>query len=51
MFKANILQDFISKEDREYLIDAAIASDLWSSGGSEFWDNRVINYDSIGQYD
>jgi hypothetical protein len=51
MFKANILQDFISKEDREYIINAAITSDLWASGGSEFWDNRVINYHSIGEYD
>jgi hypothetical protein len=51
MFKANILQDFISKEDREYLVNAAINSDLWESGGSEFWDDRVINYHSIGQYD
>ena len=51
MFKANIIQDFISKENCEYLINTAIASDLWESGGSTFWDNRVINYHKIGEYD
>jgi len=51
MFKANIIQDFISKEYCEYLINTAIASDLWESGGSTFWDNRVINYHKIGEYD
>jgi prolyl 4-hydroxylase len=51
MFNAHVIEDFISKEDCEYLVKTAILSNLWESGGSEFWDNRVINYDKMRQFD
>jgi hypothetical protein len=44
MFNAKIIDDFISKEDCDYLISVAKDSGLWMSGGSDFWDNRIINY-------
>lgn len=51
MFKAKVLTDFLEKKDCEYLINVITNSDLWESGGSEFWDNRVINYEKILKYD
>jgi len=47
MFNAKIIDNFLSKKDAEQVIDAAIKSNLWQSGGSEFWDNRVINYSQM----
>lgn len=51
MFNAHVIEEFISKEDREYLVKTAILSNLWESGGSDFWDGRVINYDKMGKFD
>lgn len=51
MLNAKVVDNFISEEDCSYLIDAAIRSELWESGGSEFWDNRVINYNKMLQFD
>lgn len=51
MFNAKVIEQFLSKEDCEYLIKAAIISNLWQTAGHEFWDNRVINYDRLGQHD
>lgn len=51
MFNAKIIENFISKEDAENIIDVAIRSNLWESGGSEFWDNRVINYQKMLSFD
>jgi len=51
MFNAITKDNFISKEDCQYLIDIAIASDLWEGAGHEFWNNRIINYHNIFQYD
>lgn len=51
MFNAIVTENFLSKEDCDYLIETAIASDLWESGGTEFWDNRVINYWKMKNYD
>ena len=34
-----------------YIVNLASSYDLWESGGSEFWDNRVINYSSIARHD
>lgn len=51
MFNVKIIDDFISKDDAEYLVNAVKECDLWESGGSEFWDNRVINYHRILEKD
>jgi len=51
MNKAKVIENFMSEEDCKYLIATAISSDLWESGGSEFWDNRVINYYSMLKFD
>ena len=51
MFNAHVIEDFISKENCEYLINAAVASDLWRTAGHEFWDNRTINYIDMVSFD
>ena len=51
MNKAKVIENFMSEEDCKYLITTVISSDLWESGGSEFWDNRVINYYSMLKFD
>ena len=51
MFNAKIIDSFISKEDCEYLINSANALNKWESGGSDFWNNRVINYQTMLQFD
>lgn len=51
MFNAVIKDNLLSKEDCQYLIDAAIASDLWEGAGHEFWNNRIVNYHSMLTYD
>jgi prolyl 4-hydroxylase len=51
MFNPKVIKNFVSKEDCEYLINAANSLDIWESGGSEFWDNRVINYNKMLDFD
>lgn len=51
MFNAKTFINFISKEKCDYLINAAISSNAWQSGGSDFWDNRVINYFKMKEFD
>lgn len=51
MFDAITKENFISKEDCQYLIDTAIAADVWENGGHEFWNNRISNYYNIRDYD
>lgn len=51
MFNARVTKNFISKEDCEYLLSVIKSYDVWEGGGSEFWDNRVINYNSILKFD
>lgn len=51
MFNVKIIDNFIDKEDCEYLVNFAKNSNLWESGGSDFWDNRVINYDKVIEVD
>jgi len=47
MFNAKVIENFVSKEDCEYLVNIIKEFSLWESGGSEFWDNRVINYNKM----
>jgi hypothetical protein len=51
VFSAKVFDNIISKNDCDYLIDSAVYSDLWSTGGNEFWNNRVIGYDSMLGFD
>lgn len=51
MFNAVIKDNFLSNEDAQYLIDTAIASELWENAGHEFWNNRIVNYYSMLTYD
>jgi hypothetical protein len=50
MFNSKIVKNFIAKEDCEYLINSVKDIDVWESGGS-FWDNRVLNINSIYSID
>jgi hypothetical protein len=43
MFKAKVVENFLSKEDCEYLISVVRDIEPWQSGGSDFWDNRTFN--------
>lgn len=51
MFNAKTFDNFLSADQCQYLIKAAISSNLWESGGSEFWDNRVINCAKLREFD
>lgn len=51
MFNAVTKENFITKENCEYLIKTATELDTWESGGTEFWENRVLNYYTILQRD
>jgi hypothetical protein len=51
MFNAKTFSGFIPLDKCQYLIKAAIRSEAWESGGSEFWDNRVINYSRLREFD
>jgi hypothetical protein len=51
MNKAKTVEDFISKEDCDYLVNLAETTDMWEGGGNEFWDGRVINYTTILKHD
>lgn len=51
MFKAIAVPNFLPEEDCKYVIEKAIKSNLWQGGGNQFWENRVINYESIKGYD
>ena len=47
MFNPKVVDNFLDEKDSQYLVDFLSTSDLWVSGGSEFWDNRVINYHDV----
>ena len=52
MFNAKIIDNFLLDDDCQYLINTAIKSDLWQNGGGNgFWDNRVINYNNMFNFD
>lgn len=47
MFNAKTSLNFISKDKCEYIINTVKDCNLWESGGSDFWDNRVINLHKV----
>jgi hypothetical protein len=51
MFNAKTFPGFISVEQCQYLINAAIRSNAWQGAGGEFWENRVINHSNLRNFD
>lgn len=51
MFNAKTFSGFLPLDKCQYLITAAIRANAWESGGGEFWDNRVLNYASLKEFD
>ena len=51
MFNAKTVNQFISPKQCLYLVKAAIRANRWESGGGDFWDNRVINYHNMREFD
>lgn len=51
MFNAVTKENFITKANCEYLIKTVTGLDIWESGGTGFWENRVLNYYTILQHD
>ena len=47
MFNAKAIEDFVSKEDTEYLVNLAKSTDLWEIIENEFWSNRTIDFNKI----
>jgi 2OG-Fe(II) oxygenase superfamily len=51
MFNAITKDNFIAKEDCEYLINFANKLDAWENGGTGFWEGRVLNYYTVLKHD
>ena len=43
VFNAKTVNNFLSKEEVDTLLDYAKSVDKWEAGGNEFWDNRSLN--------
>jgi len=43
MFNAQTVQNFISAEEAQTIINFVKDIEPWENGGSEFWDNRSLN--------
>ncbi len=43
MFNAKTIDNFISKEECDYLVNTVKNVEPWEAGGSDFWDNRSLN--------
>ena len=50
MFNGKIVENFIKKEDCEYLINVVKDIPSWESGG-DFWKDRVLNLGTIFNID
>lgn len=51
MFNAITKDNFLTPEDCNYLIEKVNSLNVWESGGTGFWENRVLNYYTMLQYD
>lgn len=47
MFNAKVVEDFLSTEDLDIVLDYAQSVENWNSGGDDFWKNRVLNMEEI----
>lgn len=43
MNRAKTIENFLAKEDCQYLVNLVKNIEPWETGGSEFWDNRSLN--------
>lgn len=43
MFKAKVIDNFLSQEECNYILDFVKSIEVWESGGTEFWENRSLN--------
>ena len=43
MFNAKTVQNFITAEEANTIIDFVSSIEPWENGGSDFWDNRSLN--------
>lgn len=51
MFNAKVMKNFVSNEDCLYLVDLVKSWSAWENGGTEFWADRVLNYQSVLYFD
>jgi hypothetical protein len=51
MFNGIVVENFISKEDCDYLIKSANSLNIWKGDGHEFWEDRVIHYETMMWHD
>jgi hypothetical protein len=51
MLNAKTFKEFLPFDKCQYLIEAVTSTNIWESGGSEFWDNRVVNYRRLERVD
>jgi hypothetical protein len=43
MFNAKVIDNLLTKEECDYLIDVVSKVEPWENGGSDFWNNRSLN--------
>jgi hypothetical protein len=43
MFNAKIVENFLSKDVCEFIVNSVKDISPWESGGDDFWDNRSLN--------
>lgn len=43
MFNAKVIDNILTKEECDYLLDVVTKVEQWEFGGSEFWNNRSLN--------
>jgi len=47
MFNAKVVENFLSIEDLDIVLNYAKSTNSWDSGGDDFWKNRVIGMQKI----
>jgi hypothetical protein len=47
MNKIGSINELLSKKECSTIVDFVSSLDIWGEGGSDFWDNRVVNYSDI----
>jgi hypothetical protein len=47
VFNAKTAENFVPKEDVDFILNSISGVDRWESGGNEYWDNRCLNLHTI----
>lgn len=47
MFNVKLVDDIVTKEEIQYILDIVKTIEPWENGGSDFWDNRTLNAVSL----